>query len=305
MMWNNLLMRSLRTLRGGRDNSIPDTDVGGMLMRRSSVVPAVLLAVLVTVAVPALADVLIYSDQSPGSIPLYNAVREAAIGSGQNLQMVSSVPAFTSQIPAQSWTQVIAIYRRPVGEPEFASALRAYVQAGGHAQLFVWHDHGDVIADNVYVTATTAFASWLGGTTAIAYATPGAPPAAAQTGLVFPDFSGVTIEPTQVVASVPPADGESRPQSQVLAELQEQTDPCAHCLTEFNNRKSAANLGLNEDLAICNASYQVTDPAWAACFAEAQQNHADLMRVAVNKYKRCLFLCHIQNENGGNPPESP
>ncbi len=79
---------------------------------------------------PTDAEVLLYTDNTAGSIFFAKAEQEVIRRSGMIVQVVTDEETFIEALPEKEWTEVIVVARYHRGEPPYAAALRAYMRTG-------------------------------------------------------------------------------------------------------------------------------------------------------------------------------
>lgn len=249
--------------------------------------------------------VLIYSDQSPGSLPHAEALRMVAESEGQNVTSITDPSEFATQLAATDWSRVHVVARYASAEPSYATALRNFANTypDKTIQMLFWHDNGTQPTADTAVAATMAIVLWNRGTTTTGYTNIGNPLAGkARTtpGHRFPDFAGIVLTTPAVVAQVP-AEQAAGVTPILLIKL------VITIILEDNCRHECLKL-YNESQAICNANQAIAEqqcqelygsdedgpgsPAdFEDCIQNANNNHSNCISSAVFNYTNCVALC--------------
>ena len=115
-------------------------------------------------------SVLLYTDNTPGAIIYANGHVGAANRQNFDVQVVTSISALETALPAKSWKYVVVAEKHSEGAPSYTAELATYLEGGAWAMIYRWkEDTNDPPSANQPVQAPTALHVWTRGGTAWGY----------------------------------------------------------------------------------------------------------------------------------------
>jgi len=248
--------------------------------------------------------VLIYSDQSPGSLPHAEACRMVAESDGQNVTSITDPSEFATQLAAADWSRVHVVARYGSGDPSYATALRDFANThpDKSIQMFFWHDNGTEPTADTAVAASMAIVLWNRGTTTTGYTNIGnvlAGKARTTPGHRFPDFAGIVLTTPRVVAQVPPAQAAGvSPILLIKLVIMIILEGNCHdeCLETYTISFASCNTTRVTNIQQCQELHGIDgiefDPnALEECIQTANDNHTNCISSATFTYNNCIALC--------------
>ncbi len=252
------------------------------------------------------ADVLIYSDQSPGALPYMVGYQQAAQQAGEDVDLETEVSSFASKLSSQSWADVIVVARYAPGDPPYTAQLRDYANADlkRSVEMLFWNDNGTKPTADTAVAATTLYALWNHGSTSIAYMNQASGSGGAMVegdirpGYEFPSFDGVRVQNPEVLVRAPEKQ-RGLPHGQLVEEvvtLLSQPKCREKCLANYATRLGRCITQFCSDQNQCYALYGPEGAKPDAkdltkCVKDLDSGHATCVASAGNADKNCLKLC--------------
>lgn len=248
------------------------------------------------------ADVLIYSDHTPGSLAFYAVERLHAVNEGHTVTTVTGVSAFEDELDTGTWEYVVAVAHYASGDPAYADELRDYSEADDEnwVDLLIWHDNGTTPGNDTAVMGTTAIASWSRGRTTVSYVnTTGASGSATtSSGLNFPDFSGIsTFNPTLLVQA-DPDDIQGFSWGAIIAFVLALLDDPCDCLHDWSDDIGDCDDTHETQTGHCNSQFPVPPSEnmddLNDCLDTADKHRSNCRRSAATTYKGCIAECEAE-----------
>lgn len=274
---------------------------------RSATTVLALLLSLASVSLAPAADVLVYSDGSPGTADFEWAEVNAAQGGNQSVQFLRSATSLPTAIGSHSGARIVIIMRHGAS-PAWLEDLRNWVGADHRRVEFRLIKVGDDAPPvTAVISAPTIFAQWLNGKTAISYSGATLPSAPLDvnevaSGYVWPQFGQRDLAPVQILKAdvwgeaAPP----SEPRALIFGGL---SGPCG-CLAVWAQDIRDCNKNQLTELGACESLYGAAganpNPGqYDTCVSGANSRHTSCVGNAKGKYNLCIAYC---SEFGVAPP---
>ncbi len=246
--------------------------------------------------------VLIYSDQSAGSLLPASAIRGSAQSSGAAVTFTATPEDFEAEISRHAWARIYVAARYASATPLYFATLRQFAisNPGSMVYLHLWHDQGRTISPEVCVTASVAQTLWKDGRTVIRYADAtdsgsgygGQPGVRTFDGQVWPSWSEITPRRPTGTILLPPEANQNRADFDLLGWLCGR-DTCAqNCVTRFNHALQGCNDEYLSDTSDCYAIHPPSNPAaLIECLKTAGALFSVCLDGALFRLNNCLARC--------------
>ncbi len=261
-----------------------------------SVLPTLFLMIALTF--PVKAEVLIYSDQTPGSVIYAEVSCWLAEQRGEDVWFVTDVETFEQELmyPVYpDWSSVVVAAQYSSDTPVYAEALVDYAVCGGRVELYIWHDNDSPQPDEHVVLASTGVVIWSHGHTVTSYVPRWLYDAVTVEGYHFPDFQGVElIDPMILYPQGPLADDIS--------------DCVQDCLSDYDDARRACDEDHDDFVELCNNGYEIGSAGWEQCMQDADTAQHACNLIATRELFHCLAGCRradakSEEGTGGNAAE--
>ncbi len=253
-------------------------------------------------AASAQTKVLIYSDQSAGSLLPASALRSGAQAAGATVTLTTAPETFESEISRWPWARIYVMAKWDSAAPPYLTTLRQFTisNPGSIVYLHLWHDQGRTISPEVCVTASAAQTLWKDGVTVIRYAdaTDSGSGYGGQSGVrtfdgqVWPSWTDITPRRPTGTILLPPEANQNRAEFDLLGWLGGR-DTCAqNCRTRFDHALQDCNDEYLSDSSDCYAIHPPSNPAaLIECLKRAGAIFSQCLDAALFRLNNCLARC--------------
>jgi len=249
-------------------------------------------------AASAQTKVLIYSDQSAGSLMMSSANRHAELAGGAAVTFTADAGRMPSLVDGDNWERILVFARWTAQEPAYVHNLRQFAFGKPQAMVYMelWHDDGRTISPQVCVRASVAVTMWTRSKTGIYYAGatdkgPGERDGSRFfDGQIWPTWEHIVPRPPEGIVLLPSEAEEHRQKFDLHEWMISRTDRAAQCLAKFETAYSKCHSRYTEDLANCEKVYAAAPSEHAKCTMQFGHHLRTCLSAERRRYEMCVML---------------
>ncbi|MBK9127993.1 MAG: hypothetical protein IPM13_09350 [Phycisphaerales bacterium] len=250
-------------------------------------------------AASAQTKVLIYSDQSAGSLMMSSANRHSEIMSGSDVTFTTDAEQMPALIDGDNWGQILIFARWTAEEPAYVQNLRQFACRKPRAMVLMqlWHDDGRTISPRVCVSASVAWVMWTNNFTLVTYSDATDKGPGERDGKrsfedqVWPTWEYIIPRRPVGIILLPPEAVEQRETFDLHDWMVSLTECKSGCVRTSSKDEQGCAEYRSQDLANCAALHAGDPEKLAACTAKYEEHYQNCLRLAIDRYRDCIALC--------------
>ncbi len=243
--------------------------------------------------------VLIYSDQSAGSLMMSSANRHAEIAGGAAVTFTTDATRMPSLTDGDNWERILVFARWTAQEPAYVHNLRQFAFGKPQAMVYMelWHDDGRTISPQVCVKASVAMTKWNRNVTLIKYGDVTDTGSGTGDGMrvfdgqVWPTWQDIIPRRPEGITLLPPEANEHRDTFDLHDWMASRTDCAAQCQINFNVDKANCDQRHAENVAACHTLHSGNPAKLVECLNKFGQHHSNCLKEAADRHDLCVAMC--------------